>query len=248
MKKVLLLVIAVSLAAAMSSFAASSISRSTFTASVDFSTFQGVTYINVALKNIYSGANASQFSFTPSAGALGIGTTWYTANEYAVIFTTWTKDNVGRVLIYTDNTAADANPKYAGAGNAAGLVCSTSTVSGDDPINLCWRATDVSTTTYKIGWYLQGTAMKLYGLGLSQDYYCFLWMKDKGSDGNWYNVDNGYASIKSFDNSGSWLQHAESQLGTTASPDYFYLGANLEKAKAGRTYKTSTLRFDLVMD
>lgn len=248
MKKVLLLSLALFVAVSASAFAASTISRSTYTASVDFSGFQGVTYISVALKNLYNGSGASQFSFTPTASSLGMGTTFFAANEYAVIYTTWTKDDTGRVLIYTDNTAADANPRYTGTGGANGLVTSSSTISSSDPLALVWRVTDSSTTTYKIGWYLQGTAMKLYALGMAQDYYCYLWMKDKGSDGNWYNTDNSYATIKSFDSTGQWLQHAESQFGTTGSPDYFYLGANFEKAIAGRSYRTTTLRFDMVLD
>lgn len=248
MKKVIGIVLGLLIMQSASVFAATMITKSTYTATVDFSGFSAVTYLNVVLKNRTSGAAATQFSFTPTASALLAGTSFYTANEYAIIYTTWTSAAPGRVMIYTDNEAADANPRYTGTGNPAGLVCSTSTISTEAPLSLCWRAVDESTTTTNIGWWLEGSSMHLYALGLSQSFYCNIWMKDKGDTTPWYGTDNAYPTVKSFDSQGGWLQYAEAQFGTTSSPDYLYLGANLGTAKAGRTYKTNTMRFDMILD
>ncbi len=233
----------------VSVFAVTSITKSTFTASADFSSISGVTYLSIELKEIGTDISKTSFTFNTSASALGIGTTWYTANDYAIIYTTWTSGSAGRLLIYTDNTASDANPQYVSTGNPAGLLVSTATNTTADPLQLCWRITDISTTTTQILWTMVGNEMKLYcGPNMPNDYYVWLWIKDKGYGGNWYNTDNAYATVKSFDLSGSWIQHAESSWSSVPSPDYFYLGVNYERARAGLSYKTTTLRFDLVFD
>jgi len=239
MKKTICLITGLVFLSGISLFSASSVNITTFTASVSFESISPIVYFDIELKDIQTNTAKTTFTFTPVPGCLGIGTTFYTANEYAVIYTTWTSASNGRLLVYTDNTASDANPKYTGSGNPAGLVCATETTSSDAPLSLCWRVTDVSTTTYKIGWYLDGNKMKLYAIGLPQNYWCFIWMKDKG-DGQWASQnDIAYATVKSFDFSGSWIQHAEMTFGSAPSPDYFYLGCNFENAKVGKTYKTS---------
>jgi hypothetical protein len=255
MKRLLILLLGLLLLQTAPVFAATgSISKSTFTASVSFIGIDAVTYINVALKTISTGAGASAFTFTPTASGLSGNTTWFTANEYAIIYTTWTGDAGGRVLVYTDNTAAaDANPKYTGTGDPVGLVCSTGTTSPKTspaaPLQLCWRVTDISTNTLNINYHQWASSMSLFALGLAQDYHCFIWMKDKGNTSSpWYGTDNAYATIKSFDSAGQWIQHGENDWGDTPSPDCFYLGADFENAKAGNTYGTNTLRFDLYTD
>ncbi len=226
-------------------FSTGSLTISTFTASADFVNISSVVYCHIELKDIKTNEKRYSFSFSPSPLCLGIGTTWYTANEYGIIYTTFTAPVCGRLIVYTDNKADDANPKYTGTENPAGLICITDTTA--TPLNLCWRVTDISTTNYNIGWYLDGSNMKLYATGLPQTYWCFLWMKDK-SDGQWKDPDIAYATIRSFDLSGTWLHHAEGDCGKSVSPDYFYLGANFENAKRGKTYKTSTLRFEFRFD
>jgi len=251
MKKIILFLICTIILSGISLFAVNSITRSTFTASANFPSEWAITYLSVELKERGTDISKTSFTFNTSASALNIGTTFYTANEYAVIYTTWTSASNGRLLVYTDNTASDANPNYTGSGDPAGLLISTGTTTPYDPLQLCWRVTDISTTTVNVLWKLVGSDMKLYcGPNMPEDYYVFLWMKDKGY-GTWYNSgDNAYATIKKFDFSGAWIHHAEgeSDWATTVSPDYFYLGCNYERAKAGLSYKTTTLRFDLIFD
>lgn len=229
-------------------FALESLTKSTYTASVDFSGFVGEISVDVVCKDIKTDVAKSSFTFTPAAGCLNAGTTWYTANEYLIIYTTWTMGSNGKLLIYTDNTSADADPRYVGSDNPAGLVCSTGTISSASPLSLCWRVVDDSTDTINIGYTVNGSTMSLYSIGMATDYYTFLFVKDKGYDGNWYNDDNSYAAIKTFNDNGNRIQHGENTFSSTASPDYLYLGCNFEKARGSRTYKTNTLRIDLVTE
>jgi hypothetical protein len=252
MKKVIALVLGVVFMTVSSAMAISGISKSTFTASVDFTGVSGVTYMSILLKNRTTGAAATAFSFVANASVLGAGTTFYAANEYATIFTTWTNGAAGRVMIYTDNEAADASPKYTGSPttNPAGLVCNQST--SDSPLGLVWRAVDTSTGALNIGYWVdvasQAYAMHLYEQTISPSFYCYIWMKDKGDPTAWYGIDDAYPTVKSFDSTGTWIQYAEGQFGNVASPDSVYIGANLGGAKGGRSYKTNTMRFDMIFD
>jgi hypothetical protein len=256
MKKVIALVLGLVIMSAGAAVAMSPISKSTFTASVDFTGVAGLTYLSVQLNNRSTGASASAFSFVANSNVLGLGTSFYAANEYATIFTTWTNGALGRVLIYTDNTATDASPKYTGtvstSASAVGLVCNQSTT--DTPIGMCWRATDVSTSSINISYWVdvatRAYAMHLYDAtpGLGASFFCYEWMKDKSDLPAWYTSNDAYPTVKSFDTNGGWLQYAEGQFGVTASPDTVYIGANLGDALGGRSYKTSTLRFDMIFD
>jgi len=248
-EKIVLLLVGVMLLGSGYAFATTSITKSTYTAEVDFTGFEGVTSVDIVLRNRLTDEPTTLFTFTPEDGCLGGGTTWYTSNTYAVVYTTWTSGSPGRLLVYTNNKADDADPKYTGSGNPAGLVCSTGTVSAADPLELCWRVTDNSTTTVSILWKLVGEDMKLYAKGLADDYYVFLWMRDKdavGADAGWYDNNTSYSTFKSLHDGN--IQHAEDTWSSATSPEYFYLGCNFQKATAGRSYKTSTLRFDLVFD
>lgn len=247
MKKVILLLLSTIVLFGISGPVESSITRSTFTASADFTGVSAITFLSVQLRERGTEIAKTSFTFNTSPAALGIGTTWYTANEYAIIFTTWTSGSNGRLLVYTDNRAADANPRFVGptAVNPAGLLVSTGTTTAAEPLQLCWRVTDISTTTVQILWKIVGGAMKLYcGPNMPDTYYTFLWMNDR-SQGTW---NEAYRTIKRFDLGGNWIQHAEGEFATAPSPDYFYLGCNYERAKAGWPYRTTTLRFDLAFD
>jgi hypothetical protein len=256
MKKVIALVLGLVIMSAGAAVAMSPISKSTFTASVDFTGVAGLTYLSVQLNNRSTGAGASAFSFNTNQNVLGMGTSFYAANEYATIFTTWTSGSNGRVLIYTDNTATDASPKYTGtvstSASAVGLVCNQDTTS--TPLALCWRATDVSTGSININYWVDvatmNYAMHLYDStpGLGRNFYCYEWMKDKSDLPAWYTNNDSYPTVKSFDTNGGWLQYCEGSFGTTPSPDTVYIGANLGAALGGRSYRTSTLRFDMIFD
>jgi hypothetical protein len=213
----------------------------------------GIASMNVLVYDRGTNQAKPGFTFNVPNSALSRGTTWYTANEYAVIFTTWTYGNPGRLLVYTDNMVAPANPRYVGAdtAKAAGLVTSTTTMSGAPALTLAWRVTDVSTTTLTIGYNIdEDGLMHLYNPTLGVNYRCFHMMRDKG-DGEWYTEGNIPGAVKLFSDIVALrgIQHAEGGMTSdTPSPDYFYLGVNIENAYPGRTYKTNAMRFDLIFD
>ena len=69
-------------------------------------------------------------------------------------------------------------------------------------------------------------------------------MRDKYSSG--INLGDAYITLKQA----FWGEHfkdgptIDNWSQNMDSPNYIYLGANFSKAKAGKTYKTSTLRIE----
>ncbi len=228
----LLLLIA---AASTSVFAAfQSISRSTVTAGVKF-TLAGQVSMSIQLMNL-NGGTTTQIWWDPAQITIG-QTQWRRADAYILLNSTITAAT-GGIQIYTDNKASDANPQYTGTGNPAGLVAQEDTSA--TPLSMCWRITDVSTTTLTIRRGAPGYPDRLWAQELGDQYPCFLWMKDKNTPG--FQNGEDYVTVKE---AARGLHHSEGDWGTgVPSPDYIYIGADFTNALTPRTYKTSTLRLE----
>lgn len=211
------------------------ISSTTFSASA-VSNSQGVFSVSIQLMNL-TGSTTNQIWW--DAAGVQIGTTvWRRADSYIIIYSTITLAG-GGIQIYTDNTASDANPKYSGTGtNPSGLIETDSPSS--TPVPLCWRITDVSTTTLTI----QGSGTSLYSAELGAGYPCFFAMKDKKeTDLNAFTNGEDYVIVKDWYRG---IHAANSSTGFTqvTSPDCIYIGANFSGALLGKTYQTTTLRIE----
>jgi hypothetical protein len=223
-------------------FAWQSIKISTFTASIQF-TGAGSVSMTAELRN--RSDNNLATSITWSGINLG-QTDWKAADQYILLHATITASG-GLIQIYTDNKASDANPKYTGSGNPAGLVMQEDTTK---TLKMCWRVTDVSTNTLTI--IQHPTQNYLYSQELGSGYRCFLWMKDKNTPDipseNTTQFQNGEDYVTVGEAGRGW-QHAE---GTWASimpsPNYIYIGAKFQNATAPATYKTTTLRLEAAME
>jgi hypothetical protein len=237
-----LVMFAVVCVSATSVFAAAfaSVSKSTVTASISF-TGAGIVSVSIA------GGPIQWSSVTPGV------TGWLAANS-PITMTSQITNATGGIQIYTDNMAADANPKYPSsivgqtvpAANPAGLVTASSTTA---VLPMCWRLTDGTTTSIGI---VQGTDNKLYSTqlgGQAGSYPCFLWMMDKNTfaipSANTAAFVNGmdYVTIKDAARGG---QHAENTFAQFPSPDYIYFGANFSGAvisQAGVNYG-ATIRLE----
>jgi len=214
--------------------ATQTVSSGTFTA-IAVSTGTGTVSLSIQLQTL-TGGTTSQIWWDTSKIFLGT-TQWQRADACIILYSNITS-TTGAVQIYTDNSAPDANPQFqpvVTSTDPAGLV-DTSSVSATLP--MCWRITDSPTTTLTI--MQTSDNQHLYSPDLGSGFWCFLFMRDKGSSG--INMGDSYLTVKQ---AFSGIQYAESNWSNNMqSPNYIYLGANFSKAGAGRTYKTSTLRIE----
>lgn len=198
--------------------------------------------VSATLRN-YSN-NVATTSITWSNVLLG-ATKWKAADQYLELKLDYFTPGWG-IQIYTDNKAPGAAPyRYTGVSTAtaAGLVA----YSPADPsvssttLPMCWRITDVSTTTVNI---VRGANPsfpdRLSEATLGSGYPCFLWMMDKATGG----FANGLDYITAWDSRG--IQHAEATWGAGAfSSNYIYLGADFSAAVTPREYRTRALILEL---
>ena len=218
--------------------AQTSVSSNTFTA-VAASTSAGSVALSIQIQNL-TGETTSQIWWDNSAITPG-STQWRRADACIVLYSNITS-SAGAVQIYTDNTAADANPKFVAAGgniDPAGIV---DTSSASAALPMCWRMTDTSTTTLTI----KQTAdnQHLYSQELDPGFYCFFFMRDKGSSS--ITMGDAYLTMKQafsgmhYSDGNTYNNWSQNML----APNYIYLGANFSTAKPGKTYRTSTLRIE----
>lgn len=233
MRKFFVMVLALGVVAglAASSFAAfSGLGKSTVTASVSF-TGSGQVSVSVKL------SAGTSIYWDPAAITLG-STDWKAAYNYLIMESTIT-DATGGVQIYTNNKATDANPKYNGTGDPAGLVgYDTGLSTGSAALSMCWRIVDYTTTTV----IMQGAPIypdRLWEQQLGDSFPCYLWMKDKATAS--FIDGEDYVTMKE---SVRGAHFSEGEWGTMQSPDYIYLGAKFKNAVTPKNYKTNTLRIE----
>ena len=126
------------------------------------------------------------------------------------------------IQVYTDNLAADANPKYLGSDDPKGLVGVT---NSSTTLPLCWRVLEYTTA------YADLTITESPPGTLS---WPWKWLKDKGtpgfSNGDWYQTVWSDEGMLWGDN--------ESQRSGGMSPLYIYLGGKFSQATI-QTYATN---------
>ena len=224
-------------------FAFTSISKSTNVATVTFSG-DGTMFLQVQLKNLSDNSATTQIWWNTASITPGV-TQWVRSDAYMVVYTTMT-NALGAVRIYTDNLNAAATPQYTGVGNAAGLVgmYSGDPTASSSTLSMCWRVTDaalIDGTSLQIVQTNHVSSATLSAVATGTSYPCFIWMKDLGGSDPVVLADYtspGYILVKDQ----VWgIQHAESNWGTTSSPDYVYFGATFSSASTPRTYRTSRL-------
>lgn len=250
MRRLLFVFLALSVVVGLtaSSFAASSVSKSTFTASVAFTGTGSIT-LSASLKDITTHGTTTQISWDPAEITLG-STNWQRAKQYAEIVSVITSSS-GLVQIYTDNCATDANPKFyivtPTSFNPVGLV---KTDTKDRTLKTCWRVCD-STITLAAGDIQQAVNNQLYSSVYGSSYPCYIWMKDAKTPNitseNTTQFVNGedYVTVMDANRGG---QHAEGTWGLFTSPDYIYFGAKFTGAVRPATYQTNTLRIEAYIE
>ena len=254
MRKLISLVLAVCAVAVCSSFSfasfTSSITRSTYTASISITTGGTVTF-SALLKNISDGSAAT--SITWSGVSVG-STKWKQSDVYLELHTTTTL--VGSALqIYTDNTAADASPKYLGQPSQrdpSGLVGSSTTVYvptlSSTSLSMCWRVQP--STTQAAQTINQGTAgfpYRLWETTGGSGFPCYIWMKDKATVNITGSNTTNFVNGDDYDivvDSVRGIQQAEYTWLAATSPCYIYFGANFTSAVSPAKYSTTTLRLE----
>lgn len=183
---------------------------------------------------------------------------WRIASSAIVIHSTITAGN-GGIQIYTDNKAADAdgNPQYVGVSSSAlGAMLDTADATGGvtqaeqnlSRAALCWRPVDTTTDTLNIqqrdidGNPDNGNDI-LFDPAISQAFGQFFFMLDKarmdvaGTVGVPLADGNGQDFVTVKDTRGIHFFPGPSDFSPMTTPDTIYLGANFEKAFAGRSYR-----------
>lgn len=209
--------------------------------------------ISATLKRVSDHVVAS--SITWSNVALG-ATKVKAANQYIELNFDYFTPTWG-IQIYTDNKALDANPRYRGTGNPAGLVGQLNN-GGIDPssttLAMCWRITDSTVTAPNIQKGAPGAPDRLWDANVTPNgdqYPCFFWMKDKGTLDDPLTPGVNEAFINADDYVAIWdkrgIHHAEGDnWGTNCySPNYVYLGADFSYAIGQRNYTTGKLIVEL---
>jgi len=248
MKRLLLLLTGILIFTAGSLMAFDSVSRSTFTATVNL-TNQGFIAMSATINNL-DGSPASEITWDPNEVALG-QTSWLRAKQYVVLEATITASSSG-IQVYTDNCAADASPQFyilnPTSANPAGLVRDD---LRDRTLKLCWRLTDKPTDSLTI---TQGSDNCLYSNelgGEASNFRCFLWMKDHSTPD--IPASNTVAFHDGEDYVTAWEENRGNQVAEGTwfhcdSPNYMYFGANFLGAASPATYKTSTMRIEAFIE
>jgi hypothetical protein len=233
------------------------------TAVVTTSGTEGVVHaLSVQVKNVGTNTGATDITWTVDTAA-----DWVPANQYLEIGGFATYPNWG-IQIYTDNAHADANPKYTGTGNPAGLV-NASTFTSTLPMS--YRVTVNSNIRdgrfAAIGPDNDELKMqeKYIATGLSaedtvilrtlsdyvddEDFYApWYWMQDKKDlDPKTPGNQTQYSAYTTFVDSGSWkLTPTDLFSIPEKSAKYcVYLGAKFTGAAAQTTYKTNRLTVEM---
>lgn len=236
MRKIVSLLVSLAALATMSTVshaAFATIAKSTYTASIAFAG-TGNVWVSYELRNISNNVSTTTISWS---NVVLSTTKWKAADQYILLHTTFTAA-AGGVQLYTNNKAADANPLYTGVSTAtaAGLVA---VEDSSTTLPMCWRVTDVSTTTLNIVRGTAGFPDRLWEQTLGSAYPCFIWMVDAANGGFYGGWD--YITVK---DASKGIQHGEITWGNTASPDYIYFGADFTNAVTPRTYRTNTIRLE----
>ncbi len=199
--------------------------------------------MSVALKNNSDGSPADSITWEDVNPGI---THWKAAEQHLEVSVDYAQEGWG-ILVYTDNTASNASPRYSGIGNPAGLVGydDEDASASSTTLSMCWRVVDVSTDTLTIN--RGATVMelgdpvdypdRLWSGELTKEYPCFFWMQDVQSG----NFDREYATAWNIDG----IQHAESTWGGAKSPNYVYFGADFSGALTPRTYRTNKLTIEI---
>jgi hypothetical protein len=206
------------------------------------STAPGVVSMTAELRNRSNNNPATSITWS----GITIGQTdWKAADQYILLHATITA-STGLIQIYTDNKASDANPKYTGSGNPAGLVM---VENSSKTLKMCWRVTDMSTNTLTI--IQHPTQNYLYSQELGSGYRCFLWMKDKNTPNipseNTTQFVNGEDYVTVWETTRG-CQHAEGTWAFMPSPNYIYIGAKFLGATTPATYKTNKLTLEAAIE
>ncbi|MFH1714851.1 MAG: hypothetical protein ABH857_01480 [Elusimicrobiota bacterium] len=157
-------------------------------------------------------------------------------------------NNIWGVQIYTDNEESDANPKYTGANNPAGLIAVD---DGSVRLPMCWRVTESTKTVSElsIAEVTVGLDVKLSS-ATDSAYYTWHWMKDKNTpdDPNTLGTDeefvNGEDGIIVMD-SDRGIQHGDGAYYSAQCPVFIYIGTKFTNATTPREYKTNKLKLEL---
>lgn len=160
---------------------------------------------------------------------LAAGTTqWALAEQYILLHSTLTQSG-GGIRIYTDNAAADANPKYGGTfgeGNGAGLI-----------------DTSTNTVFLPMAWLIKDDVGDP-ATGDPQTNSNWFYFKDKSQTNFWTSTTKDYSRV-ALAGFGYHYAQDEHNYGAMSSPNPIYIEANFLNAVGGRTYRTTTLRIEL---
>jgi len=226
------------------------VKKSTVTAQILFAG-PGSGTMTVALKKVSDGSAAAELSWT---GVTPGATAWKAADQYIEVTNTYNGTGWG-IQIYTDNCAADADPRFyivePSSVNPAGLLA---TDNKKDVLPLAWRIMGDTTTQAYLGirevsdpvvpdkHHLESTT------GAS-GYYPWLWMKDAKTPSILSQYTTAFVNGEDYVTvwSENGVHHAEGPLDYYASPspNYVYIGARFTTATTPRTYKTSKLTVEL---
>lgn len=166
---------------------------------------------------------ASNITWTVPAG-----NGWTLADQYILLHSTVTQSG-GGIRIYTDNNAADANPKYGGSfgeNNGAGLI---STSSNTAFLPMAWLIKDDVSNPTPVD------------PNTNSSWFYF---KDRSQTNFWSNADTRDYSTVARAGYGYHFAQGPS-YGDMSSPNPIYIEANFVNAVGGWTYKTTTLRIEL---
>ncbi len=199
-----------------------------------FNPLYPIPLFQVGIYNTLDNSATTYFTWTTPS----LPTGWVAANQYIKINCVPDYSNWG-IQIYTDNKASNANPKFTGTGNPAGLVCQTATTVA---LPLAWRCVDITTNTLSVQQGAPSYPARLWVTGLGNQYPCFLWMEDKNTAGFTNNSD--YVTV--WNTSG--IQTAEYAWSNATTPIYIYLAADFANASTPNTYTTNKLTLEFFHD
>ena len=220
---------------ASSSFAAfAGLARSTSTASAVLSG-AGTVAMSVSIHKTADNSADTAINWTGVTLPRG----FVVANDYIQLNSTMSATG-GGIQIYTDNTAADASPKFTGSISSftitpAGLV---DTTTSSKALPMAWTIQDTSGTPVAIN--------PNAGTGNS---FSWLFFEDHAQvavpslgAGAFVNGDP-FVTVQNVA-SGIHFAQGPTQFGPAVSPNYIYTEADFTTAVTPNTYKTSTLRLE----
>lgn len=195
----------------------------------------GSVQMTAVAKNRSDNSNATALNFSNVTAGSG----WKLADQYIQLNTNITASGAGGVQIYTDNMAADANPKFTGnvqAQTPAGLVAVGDTTK---KLPTAWRiVSDLTTVT--------GPAVPV-GSVSNPDGYAWLYHKDKsqvaiGTDVTPWQDGEDFVTVYKA-GAGIHFGQASNEFGgfKTVDQNYIYTEADFTAATTPNTYSTNKL-------